>query len=365
MSYITSIATANPPHRIAQASITEFMLKTMQLQNGDSRKLRAIFKGTGIQYRHSVLSDYGRTHDFEFYPNEASSGFPTTKERLHLFRKHALPLSVSSASQALSNRNMHAKEITHLIVASCTGMYAPGLDIDLVKALRMNSTVDRTAINFMGCYAAFNAIKIADAICRSNTQAKVLIVATELCSLHFQRNASDDNILANALFADGSAAMIMEGKQSDGLCLQVEGFFNDISAEGGDDMAWSIGDVGFEMRLSAYVPDIIQRGIRHLTERLLASLQTDFSHVKHFAIHPGGRRILEVIEQELGIQQIQNAAAYEVLENFGNMSSPTVLFVLDALVKKLTIANAEDRILSFAFGPGLTMESMLLKIKSV
>ncbi|HYG02320.1 MAG TPA: type III polyketide synthase [Chryseosolibacter sp.] len=365
MSYITSIATANPPHRISQEIIAEFMLRAMEFQNGESRKLKAIFKGTGIRYRHSVLADYGQTQNFSFFPNEFSSPFPTTKQRLELFRLHALPLSIQAVNKALADRGLDAKEMTHLVVASCTGMYAPGLDIDLIRHVGLKSTVDRTAINFMGCYAAFNAIKVADAFCRSNLQAKVLIVATELCSIHFQRMATDDNLLANALFADGSAAVIVEGKEKSGLCLEVDGFFNDIYPEASNDMAWTIGDLGFEMKLSAYVPDVIQKGIKRLTDSLLATIDKKFSDVKHFAIHPGGRRILEVIEKELGIRREQNSAAYHVLENFGNMSSPTVLFVLDALVRELQISSVDERILSFAFGPGLTMESMMLKIKSL
>src|SRR5690606_15773005 len=156
----------------------------------------------------------------------------------------------------------------------------------------------------------FNAIKVADAYCRSDAHAKVLIVATELCSLHFQRAPTEDNILANALFADGSASLLVEGTSTSRLKLEIEQFHSVLSAEGKSDMAWTIGDVGFEMRLSSYVPDLIRRGIGGLTNSLLEKISLTLSDIRYFAIHPGGKKILEVVEDELGITRHQNAPAY-------------------------------------------------------
>jgi predicted naringenin-chalcone synthase len=364
MSYITAIATANPQHKISQTDIAEFMLRAMIFHNGEARKLKTIFRASGIDYRYSVLADYGKAENFDFYPNTATGSFPSTRDRLAVFQKHALPLSVE-AIEKIFNADITANDITHLVVVCCTGMYAPGLDIELVKALKLRPDVHRTAINFMGCYAAFNALKIADAFCKSDRKSKVLVVCTELCSLHFQREASEDNLLANALFADGCAAVLVEAESSSNLQLEVVGFHNDLSMEGDQDMAWRIGDLGFEMKLSSYVPDIIRSGIKNLTNGLLAKTQTNNGGVQHYAIHPGGKRILEVIEQELSIPHEKNDAAYYVLKNYGNMSSATVLFVLKALLEKFSNANVGENILSFAFGPGLTMESMLLKINKV
>jgi prepilin-type processing-associated H-X9-DG protein len=366
MSYITAIGTANPSNRISQMAIAEFMLKTMQLNNGDSRKLKTIFKASGIEYRHSVLEDYGRVSDFSFYSSAPDfSPVPSTDDRLAVFRKNALVLSLASVNDLLNSvSDLQVENITHLVVVCCTGMYAPGLDIELVKTLNLNSTIQRTAITFMGCYAAFNALKAADAFCKSDSSANVLIVCTELCSLHFQREGTDNNLLANALFADGSAAVLVQSKSNQKIKLKFEGFHSDLALEGEQDMAWTIGDMGFEMRLSSYVPDIIKSGISQLTRSLLQKIGKKFSDIEHFAIHPGGKKILEVIENELGITKEQNRAAYAVLKNFGNMSSPTVLFVLNEVLKKLKPENNDELILSFAFGPGLTMESMVLKIES-
>jgi predicted naringenin-chalcone synthase len=367
MSYITAIGTANPQHRFEQSTIADFMLKTMKLSHDEGRKLKAIFKASGIEYRHSVLEDYGKTGSFSFFSKIADADiFPSTGDRLKVFQKEALGISVTSVKNMLNHhRGFDLKSVTHLIVVSCTGMYAPGLDIDLVKELSLPSTVQRTAINFMGCYAAFNALKVADAFCASNSDAKVLIVCTELCSLHFQAQASDDNLLANALFADGAAAVLVEAESTSPMRLKIEKFHSDLAYDGEQDMAWHVGDLGFEMKLSAYIPDIIRKGISSLTKSLLDKISKKVNDITHFAIHPGGKKILEAIEQELGLTHQQNRAAYEVLRRYGNMSSPTVLFVLKELVSNLTSKDSNTNILSFAFGPGLTLESMVLHIESI
>lgn len=365
MSYITAIGIANPPHRFSQSKIADFMVKAMQLNQNESRLLHTIFKASGIDYRYSVLEDYGKENDFTFYPNTLDfEPFPTTEKRLAAFRENVLDLS----SQAVDNMlktipAFNVRDITHLIVVCCTGMYAPGLDIDLVKKYDLNSSVHRTGINFMGCYAAFNAIKVADAFCHQNENAKVLIVCTELCSLHFQKKPTEDNLLANALFADGSAALLMEAKTKQRLRLMPETFHTALMAHSDQDMAWTIGDLGFEMKLSTYVPSIIKSGIGELTEVLLRKVSRSLSEIRYFAIHPGGKKILENIEKALGISKEKNQSAYCVLRNYGNMSSPTILFVLHSIWSKIQKEDENECILSFAFGPGLTLESMILKIE--
>ena len=365
MSYITSIGIANPSNKLKQTSIANFMVKVMQLNADEERKLRALYRMTGIDTRYSVLSDYGRDGDFEFYPNQLNSNaFPTTRQRLELYQKNAVHLSAEAAVQCLNKiPAFDHNAITHLVVVSCTGMYAPGLDIDLVKALGLKSTVERTCINFMGCYAAFNAIKLADNFCKANAASKVLVVCTELCSIHFQRENTEDNLLANALFADGSAALLVEGDARPGINLKPLSFFCDLAMEGERDMAWTVGDLGFEMRLSSYVPDVIRRGIRQLTASLLQKIQHNLSDISYYAIHPGGKKILEAIEQELQLSKSDNVQAYEVLRRYGNMSSPTVVFVLHSIYQQLSATDHQKKILSFAFGPGLTLESMVLEVE--
>lgn len=364
MSYLTSIGIAVPENRFEQSEIGKFMMRAMQLDYESTRKLGAIFRSSGISYRHSVLTDYGKEKDYSFYPNTDNfEPFPSTEARMLAYQQYAVGLSLAAIEDCVGKQpEFDVHNVTHLIVVSCTGMYAPGLDIDLVEKLGLKHDVQRVSINFMGCYAAFNGIKVGDAFCKADPHAHVLIVCVELCSIHFQKQATEDNMLANALFADGAAAILMQGDPAAGINLIPEGFHNALAFSKDPQMAWSVGNLGFEMKLTSYVPEIIQRGIKKLTDEMLTRIKGDFNSLKHFAIHPGGKKILEVIEKELGLSKDHNRHAYTVLNSYGNMSSPTVLFVLYYLLNELTPQNNGESVLSFAFGPGLTLESILFKI---
>ncbi|WP_375417188.1 type III polyketide synthase [uncultured Hymenobacter sp.] len=366
-SYLGAIGTANPAHRLAQPQIADFMAGALAFGADDSRRLRALYRVSGIAHRYSVLPDYGQANgDYTFFPNTPGlEPFPGIGQRMGAYRQHALPLSVAAVHDCLRQApGIAPASLTHLITVSCTGMYAPGLDIELVQALGLPASIRRTCVNFMGCYAAVNALKLADAFCRADARARVLIVCTELCTLHFQKSAEDDHLVSNALFGDGSAACLVLGRPLPGPApsLALRAFHCGLEPDGHDDMAWHINDFGFEMTLSSYVPRLIQRGIRNLTDELLARLPVRLEDIHAFAIHPGGRKILETIEQALGMRKDDNRFAYQVLRDYGNMSSATVLFVLRDLLASLTPADADAPVLSFAFGPGLTLEAMLLEV---
>ncbi|MEJ0054270.1 MAG: type III polyketide synthase [Bacteroidota bacterium] len=305
MSFITSIGTATPPHLLNQSMIGDFMIQAMGLGDDDARKLRVLFRASGIETRYSVLDDYGRTEDFHFYENTPGmEPFPTTKRRLELYRRHALALSLDAVQNCFSTiDDLRRDSITHLVVVSCTGMYAPGLDIDLVKALGLRSDVERTSINFMGCYAAFNALKIAKAACVTRPESKVLIVCTELCTIHFQKENIEDNLLANALFADGSAAVLVESSPRAGTNLLLESFHCELATQGEHDMTWTVGDLGFEMRLSSYVPEVVKSGIKNLTRTLLTKIDLRLAEVTYFAIHPGGKKNTGSDRKRIGSHQ--------------------------------------------------------------
>jgi predicted naringenin-chalcone synthase len=360
---IHAIGTAVPENAIVQANIAQFMSTAHGLNEHESRQLNVLYRATGIRKRHSVIHDYSTTNpeEWDFYPNSKDlKPFPSTAERGDIYKKNAIILSRRAIKACFKQCDISLKSITHLITVSCTGMYAPGLDIDLINELGLNKSVDRCSINFMGCYAAITALKQATAICKSDNKANVLVVCVELCTLHFQNNKTDENLLANALFSDGAAAMILSNDQKEtGISLEPIDFHCELIPEGDKEMAWQIGDHGFQMKLSNYVPDLIGKGIGNLIKKLTANLS---SAPAHYAFHPGGKRILEVIEKELDLTKEQNFAAYDVLKNYGNMSSPTVLFVLNQLMSTLTEENKGETILSLAFGPGLTLESMILKI---
>jgi predicted naringenin-chalcone synthase len=289
--------------------------------------------------------------------NETLEPFPSTGARSNWYKKEALGLSIEAINNCVEDK-VSLSEITHLITVSCTGMYAPGLDIDLVNQTKIPTDVERTSINFMGCYAAFSALKLANHIC-NGTKANVLIVCTELCSLHFQKGKSEDNFLANALFGDGSAAVLVQSEPA-AIALQLDSFISNLLPNAQNEMAWAIGDFGFEMKLSAYVPEAIKTGIKPLIESIRK--RTDNQQIDFYAIHPGGKKILSVVENALDISKDENLHSHSVLRDFGNMSSPTILFVMKQIMDELSQEDKNKSLLSFGFGPGLTLESMITKI---
>ncbi len=362
---ITSIGTANPAFKIKQETIAGFMESAHLLNDPQAQRLKALYRATGIKERYTVIEDYDRENgNFTFFPNNTDlEPFPDTSSRMSLFKSEAPVLAINSAKKCLEkSRYDDFSGITHLISVSCTGMYAPGLDVDLVNGLGIKKSVHRTCINFMGCYAAFNALKVAYEICLGQSAAKVLVVCTELCSLHFQKENKEDNYLANALFGDGAASAIIESVNEPGNWFALKSFYCDILPTGAKEMAWNIDNFGFEMKLSAYVPDVIKKGIKNLIAGLMNQPTASGSGFDKYAIHPGGKKILREIENELGIDKKDNFAAYQILQSFGNMSSPTILFVLQLLFDELRAEDAHQEVLALAFGPGLTLESMILKV---
>ena len=366
-TYISAIGTANPENKIAQQDAARFMEQSLALSNEEKRKIKALYRLSGIRNRYSVLEDYARNYGhYEFFPNsENLEPFPSTQERMQVYGDEASRLAVAAIRQCLDQiADFNPQEITHLLTISCTGMHAPGIDIEIVQKLGLPGSTRRTAINFMGCYAAFNGMKLANDICKADPASKVLVVCVELCTLHFQNKADEDNMVSNALFGDGAAALLVETVEREQKQLSFENFYCDLAYEGIEDMAWKIGDHGFEMRLSSYIPKFVKGGIKSLTDKLLGAYQNQITSKAFYAIHPGGKRILEAIEQALGLSREDNRYAYDILENYGNMSSSTVLFVLKALLGDVSKVDDGKPVISFAFGPGLTLESMLLKVRS-
>ncbi len=359
---ILSIGTAVPRHKAQQSELAQFMAKYLDLDRNLSRKLQVLYNLSGIETRYSVLPDFTTPSPrFQLFPDNAHAPEPTTENRMSVYQQHAVELGKNAALDCFGRYGRRPSNITHLIAVSCTGMYAPGLDIDLVQTLDLPTDIERTAINFMGCYAAFNALKAADKIVRSEPTSTVLIVAVELCSIHLQKCSSEDAMVSNALFGDGAAAVLV-GNDPSVPSLKMDAFYSDLYLDGREDMGWYIRDFGFEMKLTAEVPTHIKGGISELTHRLLTKMDVPLSEISRYAIHPGGRKILDVIEEELSLKPEDNAPARHVMKHYGNMSSPSVLFVLQHIMEGLDAADDGEHILSFAFGPGLTMESMLLTV---
>jgi alpha-pyrone synthase len=364
---IIAIGTAIPAYKRPQKDTADMIIASCQLSPVEKRLLKSVYKSTGIEFRHSVLSDYCKqTDEFDFFPNDPNANFPTTAARMKVYQENALSLALAAIRDAfLKAENIKLTDITHVITVSCTGMYAPGLDIEIVQQLALKTNTKRMAINFMGCYGAFNAIKAANDICSAHQNATVLVVSVEICTIHFQKKMNIDNIIANSIFADGAAAIIVQQKPQQQQSLSLESFHCDLLPQTEPAMAWQIADSGFDIVLSSYVPNIIQSGITAFTQALFQEYDLTMENIHYFAIHPGGIKILEACEKELNITKEDNRFSYDTLKKFGNMSSATVLFVLKAIWDQLTTDDHAKNIFSCAFGPGLTLESMLLRTNCV
>jgi predicted naringenin-chalcone synthase len=355
-SSIVSIGSANPGTPIAQEDISKFMQKAHQLDEYESRRLNFLYRKSGITTRYSVLDDFEAKDPSEysfFPPSKNLEPFPSTKDRMSVFCKTAPDLCEEAVRKCLAKRNVNASEVTHLVLVCCTGMTAPGVELELMTRLGFEDSIERYCIHFMGCYAAFTGIKLADKIVKAEPNARVLVVSVELCTLHFQKEYVEDNILANSLFGDGAAAALIMNAE-DGL--QINSYMSQVLREGEADMAWGIGDFGFEMKLSKYIPTLLDQGITKL--KALFEEKFDLSTVENFAIHPGGKQILQKVQGAFGLPESANFHALEVLKAFGNMSSATILFVLERMMMDDEI---KGKILAMGFGPGLTLETLLLK----
>lgn len=354
MSKIVSIGTAVPAHCHRQMDILSFMQNVFALGETEARKLRFLYSQSGIEQRYSVLPDYSRPlSEWKFYsPTENLEPFPSLEQRMAVYQKQAPLLSVDAIRDCLSHSHHH-KGITHLITVSCTGMSAPGLDLQVMELLDFEKTIFRTSVNFMGCYAAIHALKIADVICKADKAAQVLIVCTELCTLHFQREPTMDNMASSLLFGDGAAAALVMHDNVNMHGLTVDTFYSEINPKGRRDMAWELSSSGFLMTLSGYVPELIEEDFAGITTRALQKAGASITDVSHWCIHPGGKRILQAIHKSLGFTNEQLHYSYDVLREVGNLSSATILFVLKKMLHQKTI----PKLFGAAFGPGLTVET--------
>ncbi len=359
MSKIISIGTALPPFRHVQEDILHFMQPVYAFTETDKRKLKFLYHQSGIKTRYSVIADYSRPlHEWKFYPQtENLDPFPSLEQRMLWYNKYAAPLSVDAIRDCTAGK-IHPREITHLITVSCTGMSAPGLDLHIMELMDLPKNIFRTSVNFMGCYAAIHALRLADAICHADKQARVLIVCTELCTLHFQREATMDNIASSLLFADGAAAALVCPDEQEGRGIHLSGFYAEVLPKGKKDMAWELSSTGFLMTLSNYIPDLIEEDFGMLVSRALEKKGLSQDAITHWCIHPGGKKILESIYKSLHFSNGHLKESYEVLSEHGNMSSPTILFVLDKIMNNLDYKRP-NTIFGAAFGPGLTMETFI------
>jgi predicted naringenin-chalcone synthase len=345
-AYLNRIATAVPEHDVHDAFVVfaEKMLIDPRLRT----VFRRMASRSDIAHRYSFLdpqkeSRQSSSHDaHEFYQ---LGNFPNTARRMELFEESA-PVLMRKAVDRLALSEQERSGITHVLVTCCTGLYAPGLDFEIVDHLELSPGVERTVIGFMGCYAAINALKLARHIVRSDPKAGVLMVNLELSTLHFQETQDLEQVLSFLLFADGAAASLITAHQH-GLALDS---FRAVTVSGTRELiTWKIRDLGFDMLLSGQVPATLGRALHE------SDLMSERDGIDLWAVHPGGRSILDAVETGLELPADALAASREVLSCFGNMSSATVMFVLQRMMQQ---ARPGESGCAMSFGPGLTAETM-------
>ena len=351
------IGTAVPFRRLSQADAVQVAHRINAETPEQTRLLSRIYQKTKVLSRGSVLlekdGDDGTIQErLSFYGAES----PSTAERMQAFDDYAGGLALEAAAKALSDSDISSAAITHLVTVSCTGFQSPGVDLFLIDQLELSPSVQRTHVGFMGCHGAMNGLRVAHAFAEMDPQAVVLLCAVELCSLHMAYGWHPEKVVANALFADGAAAVVASANPSlshQSLALRRSGSM--VIPNSADLMHWEIGDHGFAMGLSPLVPETVGAALLPWLRDWLKEQAIPLEAVTSWAVHPGGPKILSTCSEVLSLEPNRLLDSRAVLQDHGNMSSATILFILERLRRRSTAGLC----LALAFGPGLTAEVAL------
>jgi alpha-pyrone synthase len=351
-AYINRIGTAVPDYDVHDKFVD---YAPRLLTNPKSQRLfRRMAERAQIEHRYSCLAPdpaAERLDRGDFYQR---GDFPDTQTRMRFYEENALELACAALHDLRFESSCEPESITHLIVVSCTGFYAPGLDLQIIERFGLSLAVERTIVGFMGCYAAINALKLARHIVRAEPQARVLVLNLELCTIHLQEVDDLEQVLSFLIFADGCAATLVSSEPQG---IELLGFRTVVAPASAQQITWRIGQKGFDMFLSGHVPHTVGRELPGSINAILAGWRPE--EVELWAVHPGGRSVLDAVEDALSLAQDDLRYSREVLRRFGNMSSATVMFVLREM-----LADTCGRQLgcALAFGPGLTTESMRFRL---
>ncbi|MDA1052625.1 MAG: type III polyketide synthase [Planctomycetota bacterium] len=355
---ILGLGTALPEHIFSLDDAITFSNDLICRDERERRLLRTMFRKSTVATRRTCVP-HGVAYEWiERGSPPSSSPGPTTKQRMALYAEQARPLATAASARAMDAAGIAADEITHLVTVSCTGFDAPGVDIHLFDELGLRNTTERLHIGFMGCHGAINGLRAARGLAAADPKARVLLCVVELCSLHFKFQWDPELMLGNALFADGAAAVIVGQTQADDEPIyELRDTGSCLMDDSRETITWNIGDSGFDMSLSNRVPGLI---IEHLKPWMSAWLDSNghsIETIKSWAVHPGGPKILDAVEESLGLgpEALTNSRA--ILSEYGNMSSPTVLFVLERFLRQ----DAAGPCVLLGFGPGLIAEAALLE----
>lgn len=363
---ILGIGTAVPENFVDQGTAVEMVLDLVNSDTTSGWHLQQVYMNAGISKRHSVLleGEGGHSTTQTFFsrldPSLDLSGRhgPTTGARMDRYIQEAVPLAVQSCRRAIENAGIDRSSIDHLVTVTCTGFVAPGVDCFLMDELGLRRDLSRTQVGFMGCHGAFNGLRVGRALSLSDPGSTVLLCSVELCSIHFDYGWEVDRVLGNSLFSDGSgAAVVRRSAENDdrNWKLVAQGSF--VVPDSKNAITWKVGDCGFEMTLSRRVPSMILRNLKPWLSKWLSGNGLRIEDVATWAVHPGGPSILASVEKALELPESALDVSRGVLDDYGNMSSATIFFVLDRLKE----SGANRPCVALGFGPGLTVEAMLLR----
>jgi len=346
---VLALQTGVPQRCYSQDEIADFYLHFLPEQGKRrERAIRSILNYSGVSFRYSVVEPT--------YFAEPKS----TRQRNDRYMEEALPLGESVIRSGLEAAGIDAADITSFTVVSCTGFNIPGLDLLLAGCLGMRPDLNRTCVLGMGCYGAFPGIRRAVDSVKVQSTGLALVLTLELCTLHMQFDDAVETVVSTSLFADG-AAMILIGndpaKVNTPKLIAAETYCDYQTL---DHMSFTVTDQGFRMYLSSYVPDVLAANVRALLDRLLSRNDLQCQNVKFWAIHPGSKKIVEYIQKQLELTDEQVRFSLDTLHDYGNMSSATVLFVLER-IQQTGLPQFGDYGVMMAFGPGLTLEAILLR----
>lgn len=356
---VRGLGTATPSGSFAQETAIPLAAARCCRNEREHLWLERIYRAAGVQRRGSVLleRDDDAASIEAFYPPRTvvEDRGPTTAARLARYERDAGNLAARACTSALADAAIEPSRITHLVTVSCTGLFSPGLDAELIAQLGLPRDVGRLTLGFMGCHGALNGLRAASALARSAPDARVLLCCVELCSLHFCYGWNPQRVVANALFADGAAAAILAPADNDNAGLRLRDTASLLTPDSADAMTWRIGDHGFEMGLTLEVPKRIRTSLKEWLKPWLASRGLRVDDVAHWAIHPGGPEIIQAALDSLGLPATAGHHSRAVLSEHGNMSSPTVLFILQGMRAE----GINGPIVALGFGPGLMFEAAL------